>query len=338
MIHKDGIYIVMLAGALALWLAMAFSVPGEGASSGKDRPPARKKMTEAMPLGNINPTLAFFLMVLCAAGFGMGLVTDIVLYLQRKVRQEREPAGVPAAGGLVPSVPWVLSDIFRFVVIFVFLFTSVNGAVYVCLAHKWIGRSAAETAALVAGTLGVYVVMLLLIDRILIRGYAADIARLGISFRQFFRNAWRGAVGYVAFIPAYFLLLLASLLVCQMLGIKPVAHELVEIFSSEKSPYMIAYLVVLAVGLAPVYEEIVFRGFIYGVLRKYAGVPGAMALSALFFAAIHFNAAQFIPVCGLGMMLAYLYEKTGTLVAPVAFHAINNGISVCITLLWLKTM
>jgi len=337
-LRKDGIYIVLLAGTVALWLAMAFSVPAPAGADRETKQPPKQDVTQAMASGKINPALALFLFVLCAAGCGTGLVADIVLFLKRRVRGEQGEAAAAVGMAVRAAVPWHVSDIFRFFAIFVFLVSAVHAGAYILLVHKVIGRPAAETGVLVAGTFGVYCAMLWLMHRVLIKGYAADVSQLGISLKGFFRNARDGIIGYIAFVPAFFLLLIVSLLVCQLLGIKPQAHELVEIFSAEESPWTRAYLVVLAAGFAPVYEEIVFRGFIYGVLRKYAGVSGGMALSGFFFAAIHFNAAQFIPVWGLGIMLAYLYEKTGTLVAPVVFHAVNNGIAVAITLLLLKTM
>jgi len=338
LLKKDGIYIVMLAGMAAIWIAMACSIPDAATASKKIKHRPKQDVMEMVETGKCSTGLAVFLVTLCAAGCGLGLVTDIILYLKRKVRQARESESSGAEVVMPRSAPWELSDIFRFAVIFVFLVSCIQGAAHAVLAYQWISPGAVETGALVAGTLGIYVAMLWLMYRILIKGYDADLSCLGISLRRFFWNAWSGIVGYIAFIPAFFLLLMASLFVCQLFGIKPQAHELVEIFSVEKSPYTLAYLIILAIGLAPVYEEIVFRGFIYGVLRKYAGVQGGMALSALFFAAIHFNFAQLIPVWGLGMMLAYLYEKTGTLTAPIVFHAINNGIAVSITLIWLKSV
>lgn len=80
--------------------------------------------------------------------------------------------------------------------------------------------------------------------------------------------------------------------------------------------------------LAPVAEEIFFRGFMYGGLRARLGVMGAMLTSTLFFTALHFSLDAFIPIFVLGLFLAWLYEKTGSLYPGILMHATNNGIAI----------
>ncbi len=80
--------------------------------------------------------------------------------------------------------------------------------------------------------------------------------------------------------------------------------------------------------LAPVAEEIFFRGFLYGGLRARIGVIGAMIASTFFFTALHFSIDAFIPIFVLGLFLAWLYEKTGSLYPGIILHAANNGVAV----------
>lgn len=88
-------------------------------------------------------------------------------------------------------------------------------------------------------------------------------------------------------------------------------------------------LTFFAVALfAPVAEEIFFRGFLYGGLRARIGVIGAMIASTLFFTALHFSVDVFIPIFVLGLFLAWLYEKTGSLYPGIILHAANNGVAV----------
>jgi len=336
-VRRNGLYVVMAIGVAAIWLALACTPPDAG--SPKARPAAKGSTLGGMlSEEKIPPALMIFLFVLCTAGFGIGATADLILFLKyvaRKGSASRVAEGPSAEAA--SAVPWSGGDIARFALIFVFVFTCMQAIVTICLRYRLVARSGAETLALVGGTAGVYALMLCVMRVMLLGRHGLGWGALGLSLRRAGRNAWNGVVGYVAFIPAFFALVVVSLLVCTVLGIKPQAHELVEIFSEERSPLKIAYLVVLAVVLAPVYEELVFRGFVYPVIKKYGGVTKAAVFSSLFFAAIHFNAAQFIPVAGLGMMLAFLYEKTGTLAAPIVFHAINNGVAVAITLLWMYT-
>jgi hypothetical protein len=79
---------------------------------------------------------------------------------------------------------------------------------------------------------------------------------------------------------------------------------------------------------APVAEEIFFRGFLYGSLRGRIGARGAMIASTFFFTALHFSLDAFIPLFVLGLCLAWLYEKTGSLYPGMILHASNNAVAL----------
>lgn len=83
---------------------------------------------------------------------------------------------------------------------------------------------------------------------------------------------------------------------------------------------------VLAVWLlggvvAPVTEEILFRGYFYGAFKRFGGKCGAMVLSAAVFALIHGNAAAIPSLVVLALCLSVAYEASGTLWVPVLMHA-----------------
>jgi len=63
-------------------------------------------------------------------------------------------------------------------------------------------------------------------------------------------------------------------------------------------------------------------------LRARWGATGAMLISTLFFTALHFSIDAFIPILVLGLFLAWLYEKTGSLIPGIILHAANNGVAV----------
>ena len=86
-------------------------------------------------------------------------------------------------------------------------------------------------------------------------------------------------------------------------------------------------LVVLAVVLAPLCEEFIFRGLLFRGLRRDLGLPWAAAASAAVFAIIH-PSLGIVPVFGLGLAAAIAYERTGWLLAPVLAHATYNGVVV----------
>ena len=88
---------------------------------------------------------------------------------------------------------------------------------------------------------------------------------------------------------------------------------------------------VLVIVLAPVAEELFFRGFFYGSLRGQLGAPGAAVASSLVFALVHFTSAQtlsLLPLLGvLGLLFCFLYERTGSLYPCIALHALNNAVA-----------
>ena len=86
-----------------------------------------------------------------------------------------------------------------------------------------------------------------------------------------------------------------------------------------------AWFLVLAVIAAPLFEEFIFRGLIFGGLRRSMRPALAIVASAAVFAIVH-PPMSMIPVLGLGMCAAYSYERTRSLLAPMVTHALYNGV------------
>lgn len=88
-----------------------------------------------------------------------------------------------------------------------------------------------------------------------------------------------------------------------------------------------AWILFLVCVLVPVGEEIFFRGFIYGTLRRW-GLATAVVLSALFFSAVHQQIVHFLPIFVLGVVLALVYERTRSLLPSMLIHAVNNVVAI----------
>jgi membrane protease YdiL (CAAX protease family) len=80
--------------------------------------------------------------------------------------------------------------------------------------------------------------------------------------------------------------------------------------------------------VGPVGEEVFFRGFVYTGLRKKYGVKGGIFWSSLFFGLTHGIPWQIPYAFVAGIILAYVYEKTGSLYSPILLHVVNNSLSV----------
>jgi len=89
---------------------------------------------------------------------------------------------------------------------------------------------------------------------------------------------------------------------------------------------------VFAIGIAPFVEELFFRGFLYRALRNGWGVAWAAIGSGLIFGAIHFQPEFLVPLAGLGIASALLYEKTKSLWPCIILHGTWNTIVVFLTL------
>ncbi len=88
------------------------------------------------------------------------------------------------------------------------------------------------------------------------------------------------------------------------------------------------WAVISAAVVAPLIEELLFRGVLYIGMRKLIGVHGAAIGSGLLFAAIHYSVAAFPPLLLLGVLLAYSFERTRNLLVPIAFHVVFNAINL----------
>ncbi len=86
--------------------------------------------------------------------------------------------------------------------------------------------------------------------------------------------------------------------------------------------------VLALVVVAPVTEELLFRGLILrGFLRNYS-VRKSIIASALLFGALHLNPWQFVPATVIGLWLGWVYVKTRSLLPCIFAHALNNGLSL----------
>lgn len=95
-----------------------------------------------------------------------------------------------------------------------------------------------------------------------------------------------------------------------------------------ESPLSIVAAFAIGAILAPVAEEMFFRGLLFGRLKA-VGLPWlGMVLSATLFALAHMEPGSMIILFAFGMVFVWLYVRTGTLVAPIIAHATNNALGL----------
>jgi membrane protease YdiL (CAAX protease family) len=101
--------------------------------------------------------------------------------------------------------------------------------------------------------------------------------------------------------------------------------DLVPIFAELSSPW---WLLLAGIVVAPIVEELFFRGFVYaGLAQRYSWRKAALISSALF-ALIHLQPLAIVPIFLLGYLFAYLYERSKSIWPAVLMHVITNGLGL----------
>ncbi|MDP6033646.1 MAG: type II CAAX endopeptidase family protein [Candidatus Marinimicrobia bacterium] len=106
----------------------------------------------------------------------------------------------------------------------------------------------------------------------------------------------------------------------------------IEAMLTPDNPLSMALLLFTIVLLAPIGEEVIFRGFLQKYLEDVWGdVTRAVLFSSLFFAVIHFNPYWMIQIYLLGVILGYLAWYTNSIIPSIIFHIIINATSLLFT-------
>lgn len=112
------------------------------------------------------------------------------------------------------------------------------------------------------------------------------------------------------------------------MGIDSVQDTVKLLQDKSTDPLTLGLMAAAAVLVAPFCEEIVFRGYLYPAAKRFAGPWVACIFSAIIFASAHGNAGALLPLFIFGCVLVFIYEKTGSIWAPMAVHLCFNGASV----------
>jgi membrane protease YdiL (CAAX protease family) len=152
-------------------------------------------------------------------------------------------------------------------------------------------------------------------------GRAAEPGALGL--RRPVGSPWRAAlIGYGAYFA--FLLVYASF-------VHPHQKDLTRSLGFGHSPAVSIIVGALIVVAAPIAEEIFFRGFVFGGLRRSLPFVAAALISGAIFGAFHYTGARSATVLPqlavLGVALAWVYERTGSIYPTITIHILNNALA-----------
>lgn len=164
------------------------------------------------------------------------------------------------------------------------------------------------------------------------RRYALKLDAIGLTRKDFWLNIQRGFVAYLVVVPFLFLILVAVAAATKFFSYKPQPQAVVDIYMRTPDSTNLILLTLFVAVIGPVIEELFFRGFAYKAFRSSFGPVWAMVGSAALFSVMHLNVIALVPIFLLGVYLAYLYEKTGSLVPAMTAHVLHNLAMVGFTL------
>jgi hypothetical protein len=157
-----------------------------------------------------------------------------------------------------------------------------------------------------------------------LRGRSVDLMS-GFAKLPFWRSLTTAAILLFA---AYPLIFVADLITQRIIGGPSSKQNIVELFSESPTLQQRVIIIILAVGIAPLVEEFVFRFFLYGVVRRYLGRFIGLISNAALFAAVHAHVPSAGPLFVLGACFTIAYEWSGSIVVSMTMHALFNSITL----------
>ena len=149
----------------------------------------------------------------------------------------------------------------------------------------------------------------------------------GMGFHQLKKLRWAPLL-YLALLPLMVAAAQASSWILEFVfGQEPELQQVAQVIAEGRLWLRVAYALV-AILLAPLFEEIMFRGLLFPYLVKQHGLVGGTVLVALIFAGLHFHLPSFVPLALLSAGLSLVYWRTGSLWVSMGMHAIFNAVSI----------
>ena len=144
-----------------------------------------------------------------------------------------------------------------------------------------------------------------------------------------------GVIGILLIAAIFPILLVVTYLVQAALHGQVKEQEVVQFFreaAGANEQASVAALFFMAVVVAPIVEEVIFRGYLYAVFKSWAGPVASLIFTAALFSAVHNNVAVLPSLLILAVGLTIAYEWSGTILVPIAMHASFNAIQLIMLL------
>jgi len=170
-----------------------------------------------------------------------------------------------------------------------------------------------------------------------------DVALIGLTYLRFIRpgvltldelGLKRGRLGYnvgAGLLIGVGVLIISATIqgALQATGVRQT--QLVDLQCVREFPFSGFLAVVLAGGLiAPMAEELYFRGYVFRSYLLMRGRLVAYLATSILFAVLHLNLPALLPILVMSLVFCWAYERTGSIVPSMVGHALNNTIAFCI--------
>jgi len=209
------------------------------------------------------------------------------------------------------TVPWKAGDIW----VGVILLLMVN-ALLIFIIWLGIGKQLVQGAGIIV------LELIYLLPVTIIFGWR----RIHWKHLGFGRFNWSTlGLGCGLLIAAYILILLHNLILTA-LGVDTQGEEILKTFASLKSP---GWFILVGVVIAPLVEEIFFRGFLFQGFRQRYGWVNSLLLSSALFAMAHLDLVALIPTFIMGSVLAYMYHRSNSVWPGIILHFLVNALGMC---------
>ncbi|WP_221031038.1 CPBP family intramembrane glutamic endopeptidase [Actomonas aquatica] len=133
-----------------------------------------------------------------------------------------------------------------------------------------------------------------------------------------------GPVTLLAAIPLLTATNIGWIFLLDRLGLSTDKQDMIDVFAESQSLPVLLGMSFLAVIIAPVTEEVIFRAGLFRYLRTRLPRPVALVLPAAIFGLLHGNLVASLPLILLGVVFALAYERTGRISVPIVAHALFN--------------
>jgi membrane protease YdiL (CAAX protease family) len=105
-------------------------------------------------------------------------------------------------------------------------------------------------------------------------------------------------------------------------------QDVVALFKQLRGAGVLLFFTVFAAVIAPIAEEMVFRVFLFNIAQRYGGFWVGAIVSGVCFGAVHGDLYAFVPLAAGGVLLCYLYYRTGNAYVSMIAHGLFNAVTL----------